>query len=126
MFDKIKKYIQIFDCLSKVEIGKNKLSTTFECINGGKYEGIFLELFFDNPYIHRLPYFNEGEFEINLLENFKEQNYIEKDYPEGFEKLFVIKNKQKNLIFYILCDDIDFKISGKNYHIKGEKELLID
>ncbi|MBU1086067.1 MAG: hypothetical protein KKD05_00950 [Candidatus Omnitrophica bacterium] len=126
MFEKIKKYIKIFDCLTKVEIAKNKLIATFECINGGSYETVNFELIFDNPYIYRMPYFNEGEFEIELIENLNEQDLIEKQYPEGFEKLFVIRNKKKNLVFYVLCDDIDFKISGRNYHIKGEKELLID
>lgn len=126
MFEKIKKYIQVFDCLTKVEIDKNQLIATFECINGGEYEMINFKLIFYNPYIYRMPYFNEGEFEIDLIENLKEQNLIEKEYPEGFEKLFVIKNITKNLVFYVLCDDIDFKISGQNYHIKGEKELSID
>ncbi|MBN1254630.1 MAG: hypothetical protein JXA50_05090 [Deltaproteobacteria bacterium] len=87
---------------------------------------INFKLIFDNPYLYRMPYFNEGQFEIDLIENLKEQNYIEKDFPEGFEKLFAIKNKTKNITFYVLCDNVDFKISGENYHIKGEKELLID
>jgi len=65
MLAKIQKYISIFDALTKVEIGKNQLVATFECINGGEYESIMFKLIFDNPYIFRMPYFSEGAFEID-------------------------------------------------------------
>lgn len=125
MFDKIQKYLHLFNCISKIRIGTYKLIVTFECKDNCEYNNIFFKVIFINPYIFRMPYYDEGEYELEVIEDLSKQTLIEKGYPKGKEKLFVVMNKTKNIIFYALCDDIDYKISGLNYHIKSEKELLI-
>jgi hypothetical protein len=126
MFEKIQKYIRLFNCISRVRIDTYKVIVTFECRKDLDYNNLFFKLIFINPYIFRLPYCDSGQYEIELIENLEQQTLIEKEYPKGNKKVYVIRNKNNNVVYYVLCDDIDYKISGLNYHIKSEKELLID
>ncbi len=127
IIEKINNYMPNFDYIKKVFLGNNELTVTFECQNGGSYEGIYFKLIFINPIVFKMPYALEGEFMIEQLE-LNNQNIIEEAWVDGFEKLFLIKHEGRcgKIELFVLCDDLDINITGRNYHIINDKELLID
>ncbi len=125
MIKKINNYLSEFDYIKQVKIGNNELIVIFECINGGSYEMIYLEIIFKNPYVYKLPYSEEGIYIIEEID-VKEQQLVEKELIDGFERMYLIKNNQRNLTYFVMCDDLDIKITGNNYRIINEKELKMD